>query len=246
MRRASLALVLASVLGARAAHAQPVHTAPFAPAPPVGPASNAPPPEPAESPRETPEPPPAPPEPELIRRGFYAHLALGPGFFYARTSNPEDARTFTGGSVALQVALGGTPARGFVLGGAYFRDEIVGMRASDEVIDGDEPDLDGVGFSLDRFGVFADVFPDPAGGLHFQGFLGYGALNTRRPQGDADDPSGPVFSAAAGYEWRLGRHGHMGVLLRVTYAPFTSRETFLQEDATTVLTPALLGTATFH
>jgi hypothetical protein len=179
------------------------------------------------------------------RRGFFIEAAMGPGFFFARTS-AADARTFTGGSLAVQVALGGTIARGFVLGGAYMHDEIFGMSSSDEITDGDEPNLDGVGFSLQRVGLFGDFFPDPTGGLHFQGFAGLGVLNTRRRGVSADDPDGPILSLAGGYSWRLGSSSYVGALVRLTAAPFSSSETTQGEDSTNVVTPALLGTATFH
>jgi hypothetical protein len=182
---------------------------------------------------------------ELKRSGIFAEVALGPGFFYARTA-ADDARTFTGASIAGQFVLGGTPARGLVLAGAYFRDEILGMSASDEVVDGDEPELEDVGFSLDRFGLFADIFPDPDGGLHFQGLAAVGVLNTRRPGGDADDPGGLLISVAGGYAWGLGGAFYLGPLVRLTYAPLTSDETSQGDDLTRVFSPALLVTATFH
>lgn len=120
------------------------------------------------------------------------------------------------------------------------RSMIFGLSAKDE--NGPPPTLQDVTFTLSAGTVFADVYPNPARGLHFFGGLGYGTLLTGR---DAYDmPSGAVFTAGAGYEWFFADQWSVGVLARATYGTFGVRETLNGTTDVAVLVPTLLAGVT--
>jgi hypothetical protein len=174
---------------------------------------------------------------------FFAHLAVGAGYFHASSGSPEDKRTFSGGTFSGQLAMGGRIGRKTLIGGAYLHDEVLGLSASDAVLDGDEPTLRGVSFALWAIGFFADIPVAVDPGLHFQMLLGIGTLAVARDEGSAvDDPSGLLVNLGVGYDFRVGRHVALGALLRASYSPQDVEEA----TGTNVLAfvPALLLTAT--
>jgi hypothetical protein len=174
---------------------------------------------------------------------FFAHLALGAGYFHAGSGADDDTRTFSGGTVSGQLAMGGRIGGKTLIGGAYLHDEVLGLSARDEVLDGDEPTLQGVGFSLWAIGFFADVPLQVEPGLHFQMLFGIGTLAVARDEGsDIDDPNGLLVNFGVGYDFRVGRHLALGALLRASY----SSQDVEENNGTKVLAfvPALLLTAT--
>lgn len=174
---------------------------------------------------------------------FFAHVAVGAGYFHASSGSPEDKRTFSGGTFSGQLAMGGRIGRKTLVGGAYLHDEVLGLSARDAALDGDEPTLRGVSFALWAIGFFADVPVEVDPGLHFQMLLGIGTLAVARDEGSAiDDPSGLLVNLGVGYDFRVGRHVALGALLRASYSPQDVEEV----SGTNVLAfvPALLLTAT--
>jgi hypothetical protein len=174
---------------------------------------------------------------------FFAHLGLGGGYFHASSGVPEDRRAFSGGTLSGQLAMGGRIGQKTLIGGAYLHDEVLGLSSSDEVLDGDEPTLRGVSFSLWAIGFFADIPVEIDPGLHFQMLLGIGTLAVARDEAsDIDDPSGLLVNLGVGYDFRVGRHLALGALLRASYSPQDVEE----NSGTSVLAfvPALLLTAT--
>jgi len=166
-------------------------------------------------------PPAAPPH---TRDGFFARLSLGAGYFAAASGASQDRRTFAGAPISLQADLGGTPAPWLGLGGAYTRDVILGLSSEDEVIDGDEPDLDDRTFQLETLSFFASLYSHPT--APFYGFVsfGYGVIHVRPSDdgpelpvfslfGDADGsaPTGYAFTLGGGYDWWLSDTWTVGV-----------------------------------
>lgn len=174
---------------------------------------------------------------------FYARFAAGPGLFHADASTSPANRTFSGGTAHVELSIGGTVAKGVIIGGTYLRSMIFGLSAKDE--NGPPPTLNDVTFTLSAGTVFADVYPNPARGLHFFGGLGYGTLLTGR-DGGYDMPSGTVFTAGAGYEWFLADQWSVGVLARATYGSFSVRETLSGSTDVAVLIPTLLAGVTYN
>jgi hypothetical protein len=175
---------------------------------------------------------------------LFSSLALGGGYFHASSSGSADKRTFAGGTVAGQLVLGGRvgKSRMMTIGGVYLRDQVVGLSAEDEVIDGDEPNLEQVAFGLWILGLFSDFAVQQAPGLHFQLVAGLSGLEVSEPGRDGENPFGLAVNAGVGYDFGVSRHVALGALLRATYAPLDVHE----QNGTTVTSfvPALLLTAT--
>jgi len=176
------------------------------------------------------------------------NLGLGGGFFHASSGSAGDTRTFSGGSVSGQLAIGGRlGSRRVAIGGMYLQDTVLGLSSKDERIDGDEPNLKDISFTFWALGFFTDVALQAEPGLHFQALLGVGSLWVTRARNNnvPSDPVGFVANAGVGYDFRVGRKLAVGALLRATYAPLDVTETG-NTNGTTVaaLIPALLLTAT--
>jgi hypothetical protein len=196
-------------------------------------------------------PPPPPSEPRkgkapYTHDGFFLRGAVGPGLFRAWTGG-ADTRHFSGGTVSGEISMGGTPGKGFVFGGSLLLNKVFALSSHDDIVDGDEPSLDGVGFSLNAFGVFADFYPDPKGGLDFHLFLGLGTLVTTRPNDrNLDQPTGALLSAGVGYDWFVGPQLSLGVHARVSGGNLDVNETATGDRTVTTLVPAILFAVTYH
>src|SRR5262249_43372826 len=122
-----------------------------------------------------PAPPPAPPPPPLEERekagahthdGFYFRLGLGGGYFGGSIDTQQSTKV-TGGQGAIDLAFGGPPAAGLVVGGGIYGS---GGPGSWEV--------NGVSTSLDNatvstVGPFVDWYPNPKDGWHLTGMIGF-------------------------------------------------------------------------
>lgn len=181
------------------------------------------------------------PAPARRRARFFAQAHLGGGYFHATSGASDDTRTFSGGSVSWGFALGGRIGRYVTIAGAFSRNEIVGVRYKDAVVDGDEPDLHGLSFALWMVGPLLEVRPQEGPGLYLQGVIGPGVLSVSGRKTSVDNPSGLMGSLAIGYDFDVGEHWALGGQLRATYAPFDVRE--VAGTQVDVLVPALLLTA---
>ena len=177
---------------------------------------------------------------------LFASLSLGAGYYYASSGSSEDARTFSGGTVAGQLVMAGRlgKSRMVAIGGSYLRDQVFALSSKDEVVDGDEPHLDDVAFGLWMLGFFSDFAFQQAPGLHIQAVAGLSGLSVEGAGRDSDTrtPFGLALNLGVGYDFSVGKHLALGGLLRATYAPLDVRES----NGTTVssLVPSLLFTAT--
>ena len=102
--------------------------------------------------------------------------------------------------------------------------------------------LEDVTLTLIGIGVFADIYPDPQNGLHFQPFIGWGGLEASvNGNSGGSDPTGLVLAAGAGYDWFVSDNWSIGVMGRFGYAPLK-----LEETSYSTIAPALLATFTYH
>jgi len=93
-------------------------------------------------------------------------------------------------------------------------------------------------FFLYSVAAFADIYPDPKGGLHFMPSLGWAVLFPA-PR----FPHGPVFAAGVGYDFWVGPEVSMGVMARLTYAPLHDYE---RDTAYRMHEVAVLYTVSYH
>lgn len=157
--------------------------------------------------------------------GFYFRVASGFSVFDERVSSGTLA---TGGTVegrnrgiaALSdLALGGTVAPGWVVGGGVYSLDLVAStfrargNGAQAVPDELDPGLRG----LSVIGPFVDWYPNVRGGFHAQGALGLATL-TARVFGDAATSKseyiaiGGALLIGTGYEWWVSDEWSIGVL----------------------------------
>jgi hypothetical protein len=184
---------------------------------------------------------PPPEEPRHRRSSFYASLGVGPGLFRATSGSTGDRRSFSGGTVSGRVALGAQLSR-VALGGAFYYDHVYALSSEDEVIDGDEPSLKDRRFTLSGLAFFTNVALADDRRPYLELSFGFGSLGTSRA-GSTDDPGGPLLGVGAGYEILAGEHTALGLLARLTYAPFSVNEGGGGTKVETFV-PALLLTGT--
>lgn len=236
----------------------------------VAAAQNPPPPEPAAPPLPPPPPPPYNPPPPPPYTGppmntgslgggdvpyfhdrFYLRLSLGGGTMgTSGTFDPDDGSTFDtrGGCFAFDLAIGGTPVPGFVIGGNYaFQESFkphVKIRSGALSVDGDS-DTNTV-FSV--LGPFVDWFPDPSGGFHFGGTLGFGVLSVADDSGSVSNSvseSGFGGALRIGYDAWVSRQWALGVLGQFVGGRVSSNSrTPNERDSVTSF--AVLFTALYH
>jgi hypothetical protein len=177
---------------------------------------------------------------------LFLSAGVGGGYFHATSGNENDTRRFAGGSLALQLVLAGRTGntRTVTVGGAYLRDQVFGLAAHDEVIDGDEPTLEEVAFGLWLLGLFVDVAVQSVPGLHFQGVAGFSGIQVSAPDRDSDSPFGIALNLGVGYDFQVTQRLAVGALLRNTFAPLSVDEANGTDVST--LAPSLLLTATIR
>lgn len=186
-------------------------------------------------PRGAPPPPPqgrlvisAPPVPPPQQRagyhvhdGFYLRLAAGVGGGHASVSGDNSPNFGMGGAgLALNLWLGGTPARGIAVGGMA---SLQTISDSSTVVEGQKTGLGSNGGTL-LLGPFVDVFPDPMRGLHFGGSVALAFLGAKadsrvleREQGVKDYSGGGLGASAwIGYMGFVGPEFSLGGLVQLS------------------------------
>jgi hypothetical protein len=135
--------------------------------------------------------------------------------------------------------FGKTVTTNLTLGGGFFFDYSSSPTAE---AGGVEADL-GTAQLLLGLGAFADYYLDPVkGGVHFQGFVGWGGLEeTDSDAVGGSDPTGLVVSVAGGYDFFIADEWSAGFMGRIAYAPLKQGDL-----SATTIAPALLGTLTWH
>jgi hypothetical protein len=196
-----------------------------------------------------------------LHDGFFLRMALGGGSVKVniepQQANPGDAE-IKGGAATFEIALGGTPVDGLVIGG-----RLVGTS-------GPEPDVafrgittapsDNVELSMTQ--LFVDVYPMPKEGLHLLGAFGAATL-AYETSGKAavyvGQTGGYAVTVGAGWEGWIGEQWSLGGMLQLTWMRFDADVAFYadtssgtmgtlyDENATiTAFSPTLSVTATLH
>lgn len=164
----------------------------------------------------TPAPAPVPMETRRIHQGFYARMSLGTGPMTTLFSDGllEQSRV-TGASSGFDVLLGGTPLKGFVVGGGLLCNGMGSedVQRADSIRSRDaEPAI-----GLCALGPMVDFFPDAKRGLHVGGLLGVAALGIDAPGFDDDAPpaaAGGAIGLWVGHDWWVAREWSLGVSFR--------------------------------
>lgn len=236
MTRSLPAAAVLSVLGAtpaalRAAEPVPPASPPpaVAPAPAVPTAPASPQPVPYQSPH-----------------GLFLQAGLGGGGFFGANDVSEDRRAFSGFALSWQLLLGGTLHRRWAGGAGVSREHVPSPRARDELIDGDEPNLDEVTLSLTSLVAFMDFHPSKDG-FHAHGQLGFGTLSADRRTGvQAARDAGVVVALGAGYDFPLEGGLSVGALAQVSYSRQEIWESQFRPVKLDLFFPSVMLTAAYR
>jgi hypothetical protein len=166
--------------------------------------------------------------------GFYFGVTGGLGYY----SSSADMGGFSGFTLpSSSLMLAGTIIPGLAVGGGFVVDYSSGATVDQG---GQEVDFPGAQMVV-ALGAFADYYLDPRkGGLHFQGFVGWGGLEETEGAGGSD-PTGLTMFAGAGYDMFISDNISVGGLGRIMYGSHS-----LGNMSFTTIAPAVLGTLTLH
>jgi hypothetical protein len=204
---------------------------------------------------ETPPPGPAGPRRGYhVHDGFYLRLNVGGGYTSSKITYDSSAvedRRISGGGVALDVMVGGSPARGLALGGGLW----LQMAGDPQTNDAPKAEAyDNLATAL--AGVFIDGFPDPEGGFHVGGALGLASLGARFKNQDLEvspDRLGNSGSGTAGigssvwvgYDGWVAADWSLGGMLRLTGIATGNTHRDLEERASAQMLSVLFS-ALYH
>lgn len=194
-----------------------------------------------------PQPAPPPPDPTIrTHDGFYLRFSVGIGSMSPTVkvdaSGQTNEVTYSGTTAAFDLMLGGNISKNVVLGGAG-----QSLRIADAQQErlGTKSDAN-QSLQLSMLGPFVDVYPDPKGGLHFQGLIGLASLQAQSDNGNRSETlEGLGLSAGVGYDFWVGQQWSIGVLARYHYAS-VSKDIDGANNKSTITAPALLVTALYH
>ncbi len=171
--------------------------------------------------------------------GFYMQLTGGLGYYSASADAGGVDQSYSGTTLPMSLMLGGTLKPGLAIGGGFFVDY-----SSSPTFEQNGMEVEGLDFSqyVVGLGLTVDYYLKPEGGTHFQGFLGWGGLETSTDAGaGGSDPTGLVVFVAGGHDWFITDAWSAGVMGRLAYGAFS-----LNDVSFPTIAPSLLGTLTYH
>lgn len=179
---------------------------------------------------------PAPPEDAYKHDGWFFNYDIRYGYLWNQVdaqSGPRDegATTIRGPVLEVGISLGGTPARGLVLGGAFRVRRTTDLRYEQGGHTW-EPSDNSVGLGVATLGAFARWYPMPRRGWFVSGEAALAVLSETDELGNViePNPSGPMLSMAAGYEWWSSRQWSVGPAVTLDAAWLSVDERGVRED----------------
>jgi hypothetical protein len=180
--------------------------------------------------------------------GFFVRSSPGLAFLWAHVDGATGVAKrsgIRGVGQSSELALGGTPARGLVVGGSLWAGRIDpvfiegGRRVS--------PDDDSVKLTALRIGPFVDFYPDPRLGFHAGAVVALVVQFESDTKGEAIEPLayGLSLATGAGYEWFVSSDVSLGFLARFALGG-VGRSTHGVSERTLFVVPELALSATYH
>jgi len=188
------------------------------------------------------------PEPdpgERLHDGFFARSDTALAILFAGVSGSGPRTGIRGVGQSAVISIGGTPARGLVLGGTVWTARIDPVFVEDGRTV--TPDDDSVKVTLLRIGPFLDYYPDPASGFHVQAAVQLAVQIESDVKGNAVEPAalGAALSAGAGYEWFVSSELSLGPLARVAFGRVVRTPSSRDERMLWII-PEIGLSATYH
>ncbi len=192
---------------------------------------------------------PAPDPGRHLHDGFYLRTSLGLGPGKATENISTDQFKWSGTGIMIDVMIGGSPAPGFVLGGALVLHEISNPTLTMNGQSYSASGLAGTDVSLDltTFGLFTAIYPVPTSGFNLHALVGYSefSLNVGGNTTNVGNPSGPSFMGGLGYDFWISDNWSIGPDFRITYCKGKTDVNGVTNDIS-MLIPTLSFTATYH
>lgn len=162
--------------------------------------------------------------------GFYLRFGLGVG--------PVLSSQASGVGIPSELAFGGTPVPGLVLG----------VGNAGVVIPKPDSDRDGGQLAFNAWGPFVDYYLDPKLGAHVQASVVF-VYGLWSKKDEVEAAYGPGYGATlgGGYEWWIAEQWSLGVVLRAAYYSVTleGRNSGAKSDARAFV-PGVLFAVTYH
>ena len=161
---------------------------------------------------QTPPPPPPVARTDKSHDGFYVRVNLG---FGSQSTSLDSGSAWpnysgTAGTLNLGLLLCGAPSPGIVLGGGLLFDNMPSTS-----LDASDGYTLKTSTSLATFGPFIDGYPNPRGGFHLGGTVGFSTLGLSNARGLASNrTNGFGLAAWLGYDWWVADQWSVGGLLQ--------------------------------
>lgn len=182
--------------------------------------------------------------------GFYLRMGIGIGAIGADVESTDggDPLHIGGLVVPMELAIGGTPSPGVVIGGGLYGFHLPSAKYTygrGDFVTEEDAEYGSVGM----IGPFIDVYLDPEHGIHFQAAPCFTSVVLG--QSDeivTEDVTGSGFGAMVGlgFEGWVGDQWGVGLLARVQYASLEVEDESDGKYDFQMLVPSLLLTATLH
>jgi hypothetical protein len=170
--------------------------------------------------------------------GFHLNLNAGLGYLSTSASQGGASGSFSGLSFPTGILIGGSVIPGLVIGGNIFW-HTTPSPGGGGVYENANADLS---MYLIGIGPYVDFYPNPAEGLHFQGMVGWGGLETSvNGNVGGSDPTGLIMQIGAGYDFWVGDEWSIGPMARFAYAPFS-----MADVTFSTIAPSLVASFTYH
>lgn len=180
-----------------------------------------------------------------VHEGFYARLSFGGGYAISHY-NTEDADfdlRGTGFNAGVDLLIGGSPAPGIAIGGAFMAN-----LAFSNTFKANDRDLGNRNLSTFLLGPFVDGYPDPKGGFHLGLALGLGPAKLEAGNGDEGLGTFTGFGAAGwlGYDFWVADEWSAGLLYRFGTNIGVGQDSMNQSLSVVGLTNTFLLTTAWH
>ena len=163
--------------------------------------------------------------------------------------------SLSGGDLGFELARGGTPAPGLVIGGGLYLGGTGRPRFRSLMVNGySRGGVDPQGVSFVLLGPMVDWYVNPKKGWHVQGALGIAAMHadpfvdSNRPRDvtRSRDLGGFGVLFGGGCDLWVSDQWSLGALLRLTYVTAETNRSAPERWSYQALAPELLFSATFH
>lgn len=145
---------------------------------------------------------------DYVHEGFYARVAVGPGYQYTNINNKltDSSAASNSFSLAADLKIGGSPSAGMALGGGILTNLALGTTFDD--VSG------GAAFNF-LVGPFFDAFPDAKEGFHMGTLLGMSGISLSSDVSPSSFAVGGGGAAWIGYDMWVAPEWSTGFDLRV-------------------------------